>query len=130
MTAGKDWNEREELSRPQFFIRWLWRGFAISIIAVLVIALLSLAYFSWEFCEVCYQFHFEFSAVELSVFSIAGVLLGLIPTYHGIWHSQLPRGATSRVDHGILAWALGALVIIPIILVYVALEFVSSPHPA
>lgn len=128
MIAGRDW-QGSKLSAAQFFARWLWRGFALPIIAVLVIALLSLAYFSWEFCDVCYKFHFAFSAVELSVFSIAGIVLGLVPTYQGIWHSKLSGTTNGATTRGLAAWVLGLLVIVPIGLVYVLLDLVSGPHP-
>ena len=99
------------------------------IIAVLVISFLSLAYFSWEFCEICYQFHFAFSAVELSVFSIAGIVLGLVPTYQGIWHSKLAGQTNGAFPQGLMAWGLGLLVVIPIGVVYLLLDLISGSHP-
>ncbi|MAW53767.1 MAG: hypothetical protein CME01_13175 [Geminicoccus sp.] len=127
--AVQGWSERKTLSGSQFFARWLWRGFAMPLIAVFVVALLSLAYFSWEFCEICYQFHFEFSAIELSVFSIAGIVLGLVPTYQGIWHSKRMRENNGGRSVGLLAWVTGSLVIVPIFLVYFVLDLISAPHP-
>ena len=129
MIAGKN-RQGGQLSAVQFFKRWLWRGFALPIIAVLVITGLSLAYFSWEFCDVCYQFHFAFSAIELSVFSIAGIVLGLVPTYQGIWHSKLSGTTNGAISRGLVAWILGLLVILPIGIVYLLLDLISGPHPS
>ena len=128
MLSGSD-RQNNQLSATQFFTRWLWRGFAMPIIAVLVISFLSLAYFSWEFCEICYQFHFAFSAVELSVFSIAGIVLGLVPTYQGIWHSKLAGQTNGALPQGLMAWGLGLLVVIPIGVVYTLLDMISDRHP-
>ena len=129
MIAGKN-KQSSQLSATQFFARWAWRGFALPIIAVIVISALSLAYFSWEFCDVCYQFHFAFSAIELSVFSIAGIVLGLVPTYQGIWHSKLSGTSNGAISRGLSAWILGLLVILPIGIVYLLLDLISGPHPS
>ncbi len=129
MIAGKN-RQSAQLSATQFFTRWAWRGFALPIIAVIVISALSLAYFSWEFCDVCYQFHFAFSAIELSVFSIAGIVLGLVPTYQGIWHSKLSGTTNGAISRGLSAWILGLLVILPIGIVYLLLDLISGPHPS
>lgn len=117
------------LTQTQLFTRWLWRGIALPVIAVLVVSLLSVAYFSWEFCDVCYQFHIEFSAVELSVFSVAGIVLGLAPTYQGLWHTKLTQSPSDMRGRAIVAWIIGVLFIVPIIAVYLALELISGPHP-